>query len=196
MHSNDRKRRLPVEHRGQRVPNLYKRPKREGDRREGDTFEIIFRDDSGKQRQKTLNARTIQRAVAEAEEYRTRIRRGELTPPSRQTFGEVAAEFLGITEALVATGERSQRTADLYGQRYRKHIAPILDRKRIQDVRPSTSRASSQHSGARGWLRGQSPGHRRSSPRSLASRCHAATSARTHWTESHESRSLARSANA
>ncbi|MGZ4405134.1 MAG: tyrosine-type recombinase/integrase, partial [Gaiellaceae bacterium] len=61
---------------------------------------------------------------------------GELIAPSRQTFGEVAAEFLGITGALVATGERSQRTVDLYGQRYRKHIAPVLDRKRIQDVRP------------------------------------------------------------
>lgn len=136
MHSNDRKRRLPVEHRGQHVRNLYKRPKRPNDRREGDTFEVIFRDDSGKQRQKTLKARTIQRAVAEAEEYRTQIRRGELIPSTRQTFGEIAAEFFGITEALVGTGERSQRTLDLYRQRHGKHIAPILDRKRIEAVRP------------------------------------------------------------
>src|SRR4051794_15139213 len=113
MHGNHRKRRIPVIARGQRVPNLYKRPKREGDHREGDTFEVIFRDAAGKQRQKTLNARKLQRAIAEAEEYRTQVRRGELLSPSHLTFGEVAEEFLGITEALVATGERSQRTLDL-----------------------------------------------------------------------------------
>jgi integrase len=136
MPVNDRKRRLPVIHRGQRVPNLYKRPKREGDRTEGDTFEIIFRDEAGKQRQKTLKARGIQRALVEAEDYRTQIRRRELVPSSRITFGEVAEEFLGITEALVASGERSQRTLDLYRQRYGTHVKPALARRRIQDVRP------------------------------------------------------------
>src|SRR4051812_24589609 len=37
------KRRLPVVHRNQRVPNLYRRPKPPTDRREGDTFEVIYR---------------------------------------------------------------------------------------------------------------------------------------------------------
>jgi hypothetical protein len=73
--------------------------------------------------------------MAEAEEYRTKLRRGELLPPSKLTFGEVADEFLRMTEALVTTGERSQRTLDLYRQRYRTHIEPSLGRKRIQDVR-------------------------------------------------------------
>lgn len=135
MHSNDRKRRLPVFHRGQRVPNLYKRPKPSTDRREGDTFEVIYKDETGKQRQRTLAARSVQRAIAEAEEYRTRLRTGELLPPSRLTVEDVANEFLGITASLIATGERSKRTVDLYRQRFTKHIAPVIGRRRVQDVR-------------------------------------------------------------
>jgi integrase len=118
------------------VPNLYKRPKSPGDRREGDTFEVIFRDPLGTQRQKTLKARTLQRALVEAEEYRTQVRRGEIAPPSRLTFSEVAQEFFTLNESLVATGERSRRTVDLYSQRYRTHIEPVLGRLRVQDVQP------------------------------------------------------------
>ena len=136
MHAHNRKRRLPVDHRGQRVPNLYRRPKTANDRREGETFEVIFRDETGAQRQKTLKSRTVQRAIAEAEDYRTQLRRGELVFSSRLTFGEVAEEFFQITGALVATGERSQRTLDLYRQRYGTHISPFLARRRVQDVRP------------------------------------------------------------
>ena len=80
MHTNHRKRRQPAVHREQRVPNLYVRPKPPTDRREGDTFEVIYRDELGKQRQTTLRARTIQRAVVEAEEYRSKVRRGEILP--------------------------------------------------------------------------------------------------------------------
>ncbi len=136
MHEHHRKRREPVTHRGQRVPNLSSRPKPASDHREGDTFEVIFRDETGRQRQKTLKARTVERAVAEAEEYRTQIRRGEVMTPSRLKFCEVAEEYLGITEALVATGERSQRTVDLYRQRFDKHISPVIGHRQLQEVRP------------------------------------------------------------
>jgi integrase len=136
MYEHHRKRRIPVVHRGQRVPNLYKRPKTDRDRSDGETFEVMFRDDRGMQRQKTLTARTVQRALVEAEDYRAKIRRGELVSPSRLTFGDAAEEFFAITEALVASGERSQRTLDLYRQRYRQHIAPTVARRRVQDVRP------------------------------------------------------------
>jgi hypothetical protein len=154
MHDHHRKRRLPVEHRGQRVPNLYRRPKAAQDRREGDTFEVIFRDETGTQRQKTLTSRTVQRAVAEAEDYRTQLRRGEIVVSQRRTFGEAAEEFFEITEALVATGERSRRTLKLYRQRYGKHIAPVLARRRILDVRPdhiSTIFATQRRSGLAAW---------------------------------------------
>jgi hypothetical protein len=100
MRPHHGKRRLPVEHRGRRVPNLYRRPKSPADARNGDTFEVICRDETGRQRLKTLQARTVQRAVAEAEEYRTQIRRGELTPRSRVTVSEVAHELFGITESM------------------------------------------------------------------------------------------------
>lgn len=136
MYGNDRKRRERVVHRGQRVPNLWRRPKAADDRREGDTFEVIFRDDLGKQRQKTLRARTLQRAIAEAEEYRTQVRRGEVVASFRLTLSEVAIEYFAIFESLVATGERSKRTLDLYRQRFTKHIEPSLGRRRVQDIRP------------------------------------------------------------
>lgn len=135
MHTHHRKRRVPVIHRGQRVPNLYTRPKPPTDRREGDTYEVVFRDEIGKQRQKTLQARTVQRAVVEAEEYRSQVRRGEIVVSSRLTFTEVAEEFFALMETLVATGERSQRTLDLYRQRFKNHIEPTLGRRRVQDVR-------------------------------------------------------------
>jgi hypothetical protein len=154
MHTHDRKRRLPVEHRGQRVPNLYRRPKAPHDRREGDTFEVIFRDMTGTQRQKTLKSRSVQRAIAEAEDYRSQARRGESVLCSRLTFAEVAEEFFEITEALVSTGERSRRTLDLYRQRYRKHISPVLAKKRIQDVRAdhiSAIFAAQRRAGLAAW---------------------------------------------
>jgi integrase len=135
MQSHDRKRRLPVVHRGQRVQGLWKRPKSQEDTREGETYEIVFRDETGAQRQKTLRSRTIQRAVVEAEDYRTQVRRGEIVVSSRLTMAEVAEQYFNLQDSLVATGERSKRTIDLYRQRYRTHIAPTLDRKRVQDVR-------------------------------------------------------------
>jgi integrase len=135
MQRHDRKRRLPVVHRGQRVQGLWVRPKSEDDRREGDTYEVVFRDETGAQRQKTLKARTVQRAVVEAEEYRTQIRRGEIVVSSRLTVNELAEEYFTLMDSLVATGERSPRTLDLYQQRYRTHIEPTLGRKRVQDVR-------------------------------------------------------------
>jgi integrase len=135
MQFHHRKRRLPVHHRGQRVPGLYKRPKPPTDRREGDTYEVIFRDETSKQRQKTLKARTIQRAVVEAEDYRTQVRRGEIVVSSRLTMAEVAEEYFSLMDSLVATGERSKRTVDLYRQRFKTHIEPTLGRKRVQDVR-------------------------------------------------------------
>ena len=136
MCADHRKRRLCVTHRGQRVPNLYRRPKPPTDHREGETFEVTFRDEAGKQRQKTLSARTVQRAVAEAEAYRTQVRRGEVIATSRLTVSDVAEEFFAITDTLVTSGERSQATLDLYRQRYGKHISPLIGSRRIQDVRP------------------------------------------------------------
>jgi integrase len=136
MQAHDRKRRLPVFQRGQRVPNLYTRPKHPSDRREGEAFEVIFRDETGQQRQKTLRSRSLRQAIEEAEEYRTELRRGEALPPSRLRFDEVVEEFFDVMDGLVASGERSPRTRDLYRQRYRSHIKPILGQRRVHEIRP------------------------------------------------------------
>src|SRR5579859_7108223 len=135
MPGHSAKRREPVINRGQRVPSLWKRPKKSDDKREGDTFEVIYQDELGKQRQKTLAARTLQRAVVEAEEYRSKVRRGEVVSSSRLTLSEVAGEYFSRLEAAVATGERSQRTLDLYRQRFRKYFEPSLGKRRVQDIR-------------------------------------------------------------
>src|SRR5947207_10169042 len=116
MPEHHRKRRLPVDHRGKRVPNLYKRQKRPNDTSYGATFEVVFRDDSGKQRQKTLAARSVQRAIEEAEGYRTQLRRGEALPPSALTVDDVVSEYFDVLDGLVKAGERSQRTVNLYRQ--------------------------------------------------------------------------------
>jgi integrase len=126
---------MPVHHRGQRVQGLWKRPKSEDDSREGDTYEVVFRDETGAQRQKTLKARTVSRAIAEAEEHRTQVRRGEIIVSSRLTVNELAEEYFALMESLVATGERSHRTLDLYRQRFKTYVEPGFGRKRVQDVR-------------------------------------------------------------
>lgn len=135
MPGHSAKRRVAVVHRGQRVPNLWKRPKKDGDKREGDTFEVVFRDELGGQRQKTLTARTVQRAIVEAEEYRSKVRRGEVVASSRLTLSEVAAEYFAGLEATVSTGERSQRTLDLYRQRFGKYVEPSLGKRRVAEIR-------------------------------------------------------------
>jgi integrase len=135
MHDHHGKRRLPVSNRGRRVPNLYRRPKRPGDTRYGETFEVIFRDEFGRQRQKTLKARTLQRAIEEAEEYRTLLRRGEVLPPSLISVDEVVEEYFAVLTGLVKTGERAASTVSLYRQRYQTHVKPLLGSRRIQDMR-------------------------------------------------------------
>ena len=89
MPTNHRKRRLPVTHRGQRVPNLYMRPKPARDTREGDTFEVIYRDETGKQRQTTLNARSVQRAIKGALIHYTEVGPKKFNP-ERTVMDETA----------------------------------------------------------------------------------------------------------
>ena len=69
----------------------------------------------------------------EAEEYRSKVRRGEVVASSRLTFSEVAAEYFARLEAAVSTGERSQRTLDLYRQRFGKYGEPSLGKRRVVD---------------------------------------------------------------
>src|SRR5262249_41018572 len=121
MYEHDRKRRLPAVHRGKRVPNLYTRPKRSDDTRYGDTFEVLFRDESGKQRQKTLNARPF------SEQSRRRSSTGPCFGGARYYLLQrsksrrLPPEYFEVLDGLVKSGERSPKTVKLYGSQYRKH---------------------------------------------------------------------------
>src|SRR5919201_6079058 len=69
---------------------------------------------------------TITQAKRERERKRVKSDAGELVAPTRTTFAEVWHEYAAMFESLVATGEMSQRTLELYRQRYRTHLKKTL----------------------------------------------------------------------
>jgi integrase len=77
---------------------------------------------------------TLTQAKKERERKRVKSDAGELVAPSRITFGAVWDEYAAMFESLVATGEMSQRTLDLYRQRYRTHLAKPLGSRRVQEI--------------------------------------------------------------
>jgi integrase len=77
---------------------------------------------------------TLTQAKKERERKRVKADAGELVVPSRITFAEVWDEYEGMLESLVATDELSQRTLDLYRQRYRTHLEQPLGRRRVQEI--------------------------------------------------------------
>jgi integrase len=77
---------------------------------------------------------TLAQAKKERERKRVKSDAGELVAPNRLRFSEVWNEYEAMFESLVATGEASQRTLDLYRQRYRTHLEKPLGNRRIQDV--------------------------------------------------------------
>jgi integrase len=90
---------------------------------------------TGKWRMVTLKqAETLTQAKRAAREILGKRDRRELVAPSRLTFGEVWTEYEAMFESLVASGEKSERTLELYRQRYRTHLEEPLGRLRIQNV--------------------------------------------------------------
>jgi integrase len=111
----------------------------------GGKYEIGYVDASGVDRMKTLgpvksesapNGLTLKDAKAEREKLRVNARAGEVVVPSKMTFGEVADDFLTLFESLVAAGERSERTLELYKQRHRCYLEPRFGRLPIQKITP------------------------------------------------------------
>lgn len=109
------------------APNLYQRPK-------DGRFEAGFTGPDGKWHIRTLTARNLTEAKRELRALAVRVDRGEEVVPSRQTFGQVANEFLSNFEGLVASGERSSRTLERYREHLDHHILPALGRRQIQKV--------------------------------------------------------------
>ena len=103
---------------------------RKGERR----YEVGYADVGGVWRMKTLKARTRTEARAERDEFLAKRRRGEIAPPSKITFAEVAAEFLRTFEALVAVGDRAERTLERYRSALDLHVLPELGARPIQKI--------------------------------------------------------------
>ena len=77
---------------------------------------------------------TLAQAKKERERKRVKSDAGELVAPNRLRFSGVWSEYESMFESLVSTGEASQRTLDLYRQRYRTHLEKALGNRRIQEV--------------------------------------------------------------
>ncbi len=110
--------------------NLYERTTKTGLRR----YEVGYADANGVWRMKTLRAATRTEAKAERDEFLGKHRRGEIAPPSKITFAEVAEEFLASFGALVAAGERAERTLERYRSALDLHVIPVLGERQIQKI--------------------------------------------------------------
>lgn len=131
--------------------NLYERP----GRTKADTrYQVGYNDVTGTWRMVTLRARNRTDARAERDEFLAKQRRGEIAVPSSRTFGEVAVEYLSMIEALVAAGERSERTLDQYRMALDNHILPVLRDRPIQKIGPEHLArliASEREAGLASW---------------------------------------------
>jgi integrase len=93
-------------------------------------------DAGGTWRTKTIQAKNLTEARRRREELNVRVRAGEEPVASRVKLEAVAEDFFATFESLVFAGEKSQRTLDLYRQRWRTHLERPLGRLNVQTLRP------------------------------------------------------------
>jgi integrase len=60
--------------------------------------------------------------------------RREIVAPQNVTLRAVADEYFAVLDSLVTSGERSERTADIYRQQWRAHIQSKLGRVKVQAI--------------------------------------------------------------
>jgi integrase len=110
------------------APNIYSR---------GDRFECGYTGTDGRWHIVTLKgAQNLTQAKKAAREILSKRDTSQDVAPTRLTFGEAAAEYFSMVESLVASGERSERTQEIYRQQYRTHVEGHLARVRLQTVTP------------------------------------------------------------
>jgi integrase len=80
------------------------------------------------------NGYSLKDAKAAREKLRVQVRAGEAVVPSKVTFSEVAEDFFELFESLVGSGERSERTLELYRQHYGAYLEPRFGRLAIQKI--------------------------------------------------------------
>lgn len=74
--------------------------------------------------------RTEARRAARA--LQVKADRREIVAPQNVTLWAVADEYFAVLDSLITSGERSERTADIYRQQWRAHIEPKLGRMKVQ----------------------------------------------------------------
>ncbi|MCA1700162.1 MAG: site-specific integrase [Actinobacteria bacterium] len=82
--------------------------------------------------------KTVGPKLAEARRQRQLIsaqaHRGQLAPPSRITFAELAETWITGFQAQVASGERAERTLENYRYHLDRHLLPTLGKHRLQNI--------------------------------------------------------------
>lgn len=109
------------------VPNLYQRP---ADKK----YEAGYAGTDGKWHIKTLGARNLTEAKAELRQVLGKRDERQDVTPSRLILNDVADQLFTEFESKVSRGERSERTLEIYRQRWDTHIRPTLGRRRIQGI--------------------------------------------------------------
>jgi integrase len=82
--------------------------------------------------------KAVGRKLAEARRQRdllsAKALQGELLTPTSLTFAELAEQWLEGFEALVASGERAERTLEHYRYHLERHLLPAFGRRRLQEI--------------------------------------------------------------
>lgn len=82
--------------------------------------------------------KTVGTKLAEARRHRdllsAKAQRGELAPPTRLTFAQLADTWITGFQAQVQSGERSERTLENYQYHLDHNLLPTLGKQRLQDI--------------------------------------------------------------
>ena len=82
----------------------------------------------------TLRARDVNSGQGGEGRPLAKHRRGELAPATTVTVAELVAEYLAHLEALVAAGERAERTVERYRSHLEGHVVPALGRVQVRKL--------------------------------------------------------------
>ena len=145
---------------------------------------VGYTDTAGTWRTKTVQAKTLTEARRRREELNVRVRAGHEPVPSKVKLTTVAEDFFETFESLVFAGEKSQRTLDLYRQRWRTHLKQPLGHLNVQQIRLSTSPASCARCARKDSRRGRCKASMCCSVRSSRTPRHAACSSTRHLNDS------------
>jgi integrase len=111
--------------------NIYRRRTNAGDV----IYEVKFRDVDGRWRSRTLNARTERAATKEARAILAGRDGGNRVVAVGRTLDELVVNaYFPFLDSLAAAGRRSERGVELYRDRYRLHLEPVLGHLRLGDI--------------------------------------------------------------